>query len=229
MRYAALRRRLPRFLSRHILHFEACVEDAVSAFASELADSALVLDAGAGEARHAEPFERHRYIAVDLAVGDPQWNYGRLDCIADLSALPFRPGSFDGCLNIVTLEHVREPAGVLKQIATALAAGGRLLLVVPHQWEVHQAPHDYYRFTRYGVRRLLETAGFTAIRILPAGGFFHLLSRRLLNGLQFFSGVWLIPAAAFLVPPALLLPLFDFLDRDRDFTLGYICTAQKPS
>ena len=65
----------------------------------------------------------------------------------------------------------------------------------------------------------------------PAGGYFRLLSRRLLNGLQFFAGGprWILfPAAALaLVPPALILPLFDSLDRDRNFTLGYICEARK--
>ncbi len=53
----------------------------------------------------------------------------------------------------------------------------------------------------------------------------------MLNGLQFFTGGarWLgfLPAALFLGPPALALPLLDFLDRDRNFTLGYICLAKK--
>ena len=55
-----------------------------------------------------------------------------------------------------------------------------------------------------------------------AGGYFRLLARRLLNGLQFFTGgvrwLWFLPAAILLVPPALILPLLDFLDRDRNFT-----------
>ena len=71
-----------------------------------------------------------------------------------------------------------------------------------------------------------RTEGVPTLR-LPAGGFFRLLARRLLNGLQFFPPVLLLPAALFLVPPALVLPLFDFLDRDRNFTLGYICTATR--
>ena len=54
---------------------------------------------------------------------------------------------------------------------------------------------------------------------------------RSLNGLQFFTGGirWLLflPAAILLVPPALILPLLDALDRDRNFTLGYLCTARK--
>jgi hypothetical protein len=30
-----------------------------------------------------------------------------------------------------------------------------------------------------------------------------------------------------LVPPALILPFLDALDRERNFTAGYICTARK--
>jgi hypothetical protein len=94
---------------------------------------------------------------------------------------------------------------------------------------VHQPPYDYWRFTRYGVRLLLEAAGFTAIRVYPVGGWFRLISRRLLNGLQFFRGGWFLVAAVFLVPPALVLPWLDGLDQQRNFTLGYLCTAVKRS
>jgi hypothetical protein len=96
---------------------------------------------------------------------------------------------------------------------------------------VHQAPHDYFRYTRYGLTYLLKKSGFEPVEPRPAGGYFRLLARRLLNGLQFFSGGlrWLLflPAAIVLVPPALILPFFDFLDRDRNFTLGYIAVARK--
>ncbi len=153
--------------------------------------------------------------------------------MADLRQLPFRSGSFDAAINIVTLEHVREPELVLREIARSLAPAAPLLIIVPHEWEVHQAPHDYFRYTCHGMRYLLESAGMIEIEIRPVGGYFRLLARRLLNGLQFFSGGirWLgfIPAALLLVPPALLIPYLDFLDRDRNFTLGYICTAKKSS
>jgi len=229
MRYAALRRLLPRRLLRYILHFETLIEDSVAAFAASLPPAARVLDAGAGESRHASNFPLQRYVAVDLALGDPNWDYSRLDAIADLSALPFRDATFEACLNVVTLEHVRRPRAALGELARVLKPGGRLLLVVPHAWEVHQAPHDYFRYTRYGVRYLIETAGLEPVEILPMGGYFRFLSRQLFNGLQFFPGVWFLPAAMLLAPPALAAPLLDFLDRERNFTLGYVCTAQKPS
>jgi len=127
----------------------------------------------------------------------------------------------------VTLEHVTEPARVVCEIARVLKPGGRLLLIAPLEWEEHQQPHDYYRYTRYGLEHLLKQAGFAEIVIEPVGGFFRLLSRRLFNALQFFPGPLMIVAAIFFVPPALFLPLLDRMDRRRNFTLGYICVARK--
>jgi len=231
VKYSDLAYRLPRPLRRHILHFEVEVEDAVAAFAGDLPKGARVLDAGAGEGRYADRFAAQRYCGVDLAIGDAAWNYGRLDAVADLTALPFRSDAFEAAIHIVTIEHLPEPGRALAEIARTLAPGGLLLVAAPHEWEVHQAPHDYFRYTRYGLRYLLERAGFEVLDLRPAGGFFRLLARRLLNGLQFFSGgfrwVGFVPSAILLVPPALILPFFDFLDRDCNFTLGYLATARK--
>lgn len=231
MKYTGFAYRLPRPLRRHILHFEAEIEDAVEAFARQIPAGARVLDAGAGEGQYARHFTRHRYCGVDLAVGDALWNYSRLDVRADLTALPFRAGVFDRALHIVTIEHLPEPGRALAEIARSLKPGGMLLVAAPHEWEVHQAPHDYYRYTRYGLTYLLEKAGFEILEVRAAGGYFRLLSRRLLNGLQFFTGGarWLlfVPAAILLAPPALILPWLDGLDREKNFTLGYICTARK--
>ena len=231
MRYSGLAYRLPRPLRRHILHFECELEDAVRRFAGDLPKGMRVLDAGAGEGQYAHYFAEQRYCAVDLAVGDATWDYSRLDAVADLTALPFASGAFAAALHLVTIEHLREPACALAEIARTLAPGGTLLVAAPHEWEVHQAPHDYFRYTRYGLAYLLEKAGLEIDELRPVGGYFRLLARRLLNGLQFFSGGirWLgfLPAAIVLVPPALLLPFLDFLDKDRNFTVGYICIARK--
>lgn len=227
MIYQRLRDLLPKPLRRYVLHFEASIEDAVAQFAGSLPQGARVLDAGAGEGNYKRYFSAQRYCGLDLGIGDAQWNYARLDVIGDLGALPFRSASFDACLNIVTLEHVKDPALVLREIGRALAPGGRLLLIVPFEWEEHQQPHDYFRFTRYSLAYLLDQAGFQDASIRPAGGFFRLLSRRLFSALQFFPGPLVFIAAIFLVPPALVLPLFEPLDRHQNFTLGYICSARK--
>jgi len=224
---------LPRPIRNHLIYFEGRIEAALEAFARSLPAGARILDAGAGEARHREVFEKQRYVAVDLAVGDAAWNYGKLDALADLCALPFRDASFDAAINIVTLEHVHDPAAAMREIGRTLKPGARVFLAIPQDWEVHQAPHDYFRYTRYGIEHLLRGAGMTPVRVVASGGYFRLVSRRLLNGIQFFKGGWrwllFLPAAICLGIPALVLPLFEPLDRERNFTLGYLCEALRNS
>ena len=228
-RAAGLQRLLPRPLLHWVLHFEAAIETAVSSFAASLPEGARVLDAGAGEGQYKHFFPRQRYCGVDLAVGDKTWNYSALDVRGDLAALPFADGAFTAAINIVTLEHVQEPMRVVCELGRVLAPGGRLLLIAPHEWEEHQQPHDYFRYTRYGLDYLLRRAGFTDIAIRPVGGIFRLLGRRLLNALQFLPWPLAILLAVPLAAPGLLLPLLDPLDARRNFTLGYICYASKPS
>ena len=224
-----LRGHLPGRLYRHVLHFEAMIDREMRDLAAKLPEAALVLDAGAGEGQYAPHFSRQRYLGVDLGIGDEAWNYRNLDVLANLEQLPFRDGTFAAALNVVTLEHVKNPKQVVRELFRVLASGGELLLVAPQEWEVHQAPHDYWRYTRYGLRLLLENAGFHVVHVHPAGGFFRVLSRRVLYALTFFRWPWKLLAALLALPVGLALPWLDGLDRGKDFTLGYTCIARKPS
>lgn len=229
MTYASARRLLPRWVVRQVYYFETRVEEAVQGLAGSLEAGLRVLDAGAGECRYAPLFARQRYTAVDMAVGDAAWDYSRLHAVADLAALPFADGTFDCALNIVTLEHLTDPGVALREIARTLRPGGRLLIAAPMEWEVHQEPHDYFRYTEYGLRLLARRAGLDVTRLEPVGGLYRLLARRLLFGVKlapWWAAVLLAPA---LLPLALVLPAFEATGRGRHFTLGYICIAQKPS
>jgi len=224
---------LPPPLRRMLLRFEGAIEVRVRQLALSLPAGAKTLDAGAGEGRYARLFAHCCYIGVDLGVGDLGWDYSRLDARADLERLPFRDACFAAALNVTVLEHVREPARVLAEIARVLRPGAPFLLIAPQEWEVHQAPHDYFRYTRYGLEWLLRQAGFVEVQIEPGGGFFTLLGRRLLDSVLFFQGGWrwmLFPLAAAVAGPAgVLLPYLDFLDREKRTTLGYLCLAKKSS
>lgn len=229
MSYAGLRRVVPPWLRRRIFYFETLIADGVLEFAQSLPAGCTVLDAGAGEGRYREFFDRQNYVGVDLGVGDQAWNYSQLDCVADLLRLPFGDRSFDAFVSVVTLEHVTDPGAAIAEMARVGRSGAMLFLVVPHEWEVHQHPHDYWRFTKFGVKRLLEVNGWEVVRLSPGGGYFRLLSRRLMNGLQFLPG-WLMPfAATVVVPVALIAGSLDWLDSQQDYTLGYICLAKRKS
>ncbi len=227
MSYAGLRRMVPGWLRREVFYFETLIVEGVREFAAGLQPGACVLDAGAGEGQYREYFAGQRYVGVDLGIGDAGWNYQGLDCVADLLRLPFGERAFDAFVSVVTLEHVVDPRTAMAEMARVARPGAVLYLVVPHEWEEHQQPHDYWRFTRYGVKQLCESTGWSLEKIEPGGGYFRLLSRRLMNGLQFLPG-WLMPLVALVVAPvALVVGWCDGLDGQKNYTLGYICLARR--
>jgi len=223
---------LPAFLRAWLDPVREIIESEVAAAAQEVDDSQIVLDAGAGEAGHRKYFARGRYVALDRGTGDPEWNYSGLDIRGDLEQLPLRSGSVDCILCMVVLEHTKNPRQVLVEFARALKEGGTLRLVVPFLWEEHQTPHDYFRFTRYGVAILFDSLPLGIELLRPMGGFFWVCARRAVNLLGFFQKGWkwvlfvlLAPFFGFLIP--LILFSLDALDREQNFSLGFVVRATK--
>jgi len=223
---------LPRFVLRWLDPFQQAIASEVETAAAGVAADHVVLDAGAGESRHRRCFRRGRYYALDSGRGDPSWDYSRLDIRGLLELLPLRQESVDLILCIVVLEHVPNPEEVLREFARVLKRGGALYLIVPFLWEEHQAPHDYFRFTRYGVRSVFDALPLQIDLLEPVGGIFWLMGRRCINLLTVFQGGWRWLLFAVLAPLlGLLLPVLlyhlDRLDRRRNFTLGFRVRATK--
>ncbi|MBI5201739.1 MAG: class I SAM-dependent methyltransferase, partial [Elusimicrobia bacterium] len=91
----------------------------------------------------------------------------------DVSALPPEP-AYDLILLFQVLEHLADPAAVLKECASRLKAGGRLIVSVP-DWGGWQAayggslwvhldpPRHLVHFTRRALRMVLEGAGLRVV------------------------------------------------------------------
>jgi SAM-dependent methyltransferase len=225
---SAARRILPASLAEKLDPFEAGIQKFVYAVARDTPAGALVLDAGAGEGRFKPYFDGAVYVGIDFAQGDPSWNYSGLDVIGRLEELPFPAGVFDKVLSIVVMEHTPEPARVIRELHRVLKPGGMVHMVVPHMWEEHQKPYDFFRFTSSGIRYLMETGGFRIRKIEPIGGFFWQLGRRLMGVMAFTQQGWRWLLFPVLAPVfGLVLPLccyyLDSMDQDRSYTLGFIC------
>jgi SAM-dependent methyltransferase len=206
----------------------------------QIPSGALVLDASSGEGQYKSYFAHTCYTGIDLAVGDETWNYRGLDVLGDLQRLPFNDNTFDAAVCIQTLEHVNEPMRVTNEIGRVLKPGGRYYLSAPMAWHQHQKPHDYFRYTSFGFRYLLENSNMRVIEMRPAGGYFWFLS----FNLQLLH-YWLFPKpdkawkrllqmpfqltiqfVFFLILPIFLFYL-DRLDKIKDHTLGWVCIAEK--
>ncbi len=226
------RRILPDVVAGWLDPVERTIDSEVRRAAALVGDGQVVLDAGAGEARHRGFFQRGRYVALDAGSGDPAWDYSGLDVRGDLGCLPLRARSVDGVLCMVVLEHTRDPRRTLAEFGRVLKPGGFLVMVVPFLWEEHQAPHDYFRFTRHGVRLLFEGLPFRIDLLSPLGGFFRVCARRCVNLLGFFQQGWRWPLFVLLAPFfgllfPVLLHFLDGLDRSREFSLGFQIRATR--
>lgn len=232
--------RLPEFLKKRINPLEYDIEAFVREAAATVAPGATVLDAGAGESRFARLFQKGFYVALDLAVGEAAWDYSKIHVCARLDAIPLASDRIDAAIHIQVLEHVPDPAAVLRELHRVLKPGGKLYLTAPQGWSEHQQPHDYFRFTSYALRSLFTEAGFEVRRIEPQGGYFHYLGHRLsyipkilFQERQGVARVLLFPLelaslALFCFCSPLLCHALDGLDKRREFTLGYRCVAVKP-
>jgi SAM-dependent methyltransferase len=158
---------------RSILEF---VRDA----ADRLPAGAVVVDIGAGDAPYRELFDHCDYVATDWA-GSVHEYAGESDIVAPADALPLADGSADAVLLTQVLEHVPDPAVVLRESARVLRTDGALFATVPFVWELHELPHDYWRFTPASLDGLLADAGFTRIEIAPRTDCFTTLAQLILN------------------------------------------------
>lgn len=58
------------------------------------------------------------------------------------------------CMNV--LEHVFEYEEAIQNIFNALRENGVAVLFVPVFYPLHDEPNDYWRFTEYSLRRILD-------------------------------------------------------------------------
>jgi ubiquinone/menaquinone biosynthesis C-methylase UbiE len=146
----------------------------VHRFAHGTEPGMLVLDAGAGTSPYRELFGHARYEAADFA--QLKSAYAPLDYVCDLTDIPVESERFDRVLFNQVLEHLPEPDKALAELHRVLKHGGRILCSVPLFYAEHQVPYDYYRYTRFALRRLFERAGFEIERIDWLEGYFGTVS-----------------------------------------------------
>lgn len=123
-----------------------------------------LLDLGCGDKPYAgsAPHVR-RWIGFDADSNASADVHGSAD------ALPFPDASFDTVLCTQVLEHVPKPDAVLEECARVLRPGGTLIVSVPQYWELHEEPHDYYRFTPIGIARSVRAVRLEIVSQLREG------------------------------------------------------------
>jgi SAM-dependent methyltransferase len=63
--------------------------------------------------------------------------------------------SFDMILCVGLLEHIPTPQPFVDHLHRILRPGGKVLITCSSTFSLHEGPHDYFRFTIFGMRQLL--------------------------------------------------------------------------
>lgn len=211
------------------------VFDEILKFSSSLAENSTIIDIGAGQSELAMFFENDNYIGVDLGVGDDEWDFSQLDLNCDVQLLPIRESIADAALNLWVMEHVPAPQLMVDEMFRILKPGGKIFLIVPFVLHEHQQPYDFYRYTRYGVRHLFETAGFINVEVYADSSTEFAAGHEAHKWLSALSGMLTMKGEqranvdqAIEVTKALMIATAEqFPPKTGSFALNWICTAEK--
>lgn len=182
--YGALRRQVAR---------------AVAVEARRLGRPLRVLDAGAGTGGMLARLRGEGEL-TGLEIAPEGLHFCRKRGLGQLvrssvTALPFAPGAFDVVLSLDVLYHqgVPDDVAAARELARVLRPDGLLVLNLP-AYDALRGAHDVAihtarRYSRPGVQRLLQAAGFQPERVthwnallLPAAAAVRLLSRLRADG-----------------------------------------------
>jgi len=124
----------------------------------------VMLDFGCGSKPYKTLFNVERYIGIDFEnPGHPHINE-QIDVFYDGKKIPFDSEHFDSVFSSEVFEHVFNLDEILKEINRVMKPGALMLITCPFTICEHEVPHDFARYSSYGIRYLLEKNGFEILQ-----------------------------------------------------------------
>lgn len=130
----------------------------ISKFSRHL--SGNLLDVGCGSQPYREMFNVEDYTGLEFDSPVAR-KRGVADVFYDGNVFPLQNEEFDSVICSQVLEHVFNPDQFLAEISRVLKPGGCMVLTIPFVWDEHEQPYDYARYSSFGLKHLLEKAGFS--------------------------------------------------------------------
>ncbi len=166
------------------------------------------------------------------------------DFWADGLFLPVQTQSLNTVFSAMVLEHICEPDLFIKEVSRILKKDGKLIMSTVQSFPIHHDKYDFFRYTKHGLRYLLEKNGIELIEIRQNGKYYAHIGemknhfwnfrffRNINNKYMKIAGGLL---KVVLTPVLLLMTLFrnlfclllSSIDREENITTSYILLGRK--
>lgn len=203
-----------------------------------ISKSKVLFDIGAGPTDF-----RELLLSFDTYIGIDFYPYKLVSVVADVTReLPFKDGSCDIIFMSNVLEHIPNPALLLRECFRILRSGGLIIGTVPFLLNVHQIPYDFNRYTNFMLEKMLNENGFSGAQVTSLGtpfdvywtaqnNFFNLLMQSTLseNRVGHFGKKFLARFGRKIIYSTSIVfgPVFRLVSPSDIFTLGYGFKAYK--
>ena len=131
--------------------------------------------------------------------------------------MPINDAEYTSVMATEVLEHCPHPNQILSEIYRVMKTNGVFIFTVPFLWNLHETPHDEYRYTPFALQRLLGDAGFKDIRIRPTGGWHASMAQMI--------GLWVcrapMPGKLRWLLKRLVLPFYRYLLKKDKVSTNY--------
>ena len=130
--------------------------------------------------------------------------------------------SVDSVFSSQVLEHIKDPQKMVNEIHRILKKDGVCILTTHMAQVLHGEPHDYFRFTEYGLRELFKK--FSYVEIKPNGGALLAIIQLFNFAIEEKFPIISKPLITFL---NLIVKRLDKIFFDKRFTINYLVYATK--
>ena len=141
-----------------------------------------LLDIGCGNKPYEKEFEGliDKYVGCDVI----QSSQNKVDILCHANKIPLEDTSFDTLFSTQTIEHVEDHHGLVNEAYRLLKKDGYFIVSGPMYWPLHEQPYDFFRFTKYGFKYVLEKSGFEVVEILSNGGMWATAGQALIHAFK---------------------------------------------
>lgn len=176
-----------------------------------------ILDFGCGSKPYKQYFSHaEQYIGLDIQKSGHGHENEQIDIFYDGKIIPFDDGHFDAVFSSEVFEHIFNLEEVLAEINRVLKPGGKLLFTCPFAWPEHEVPYDFARYSSFGIRHVIEKAGFKIIEQHKTGHFFEVMMQYLILYIFYFipkrpKFMYYLLHQVFLLPLMLITIIISFV------------------